>query len=201
MVKDGRPMALELTGEGDTEEDEEVASVVEINVKKKRALGQGNKGKGKQRDLGDDLNQQDREPRLQIIVVSSADQFFSASFFQPHHHDEFLDPDPHMLDDFNVDNDVENVDDWVSDKRIVELSQKNTSKVSKAMAIEVSSLWFPRTLTQLYSQRPTWARAAPSSILSAAGSPSIQSVTGSCLTQGVIGCPSPTVSVNWFHNV
>ena len=116
-------------------------------------------------------------------------------FFQPRHHDELLDPDPHMLDDFNVDNDVEDVDDWVSDKHIVELSQKNTSKISEAMAIEVSSLWFPKTLTQLCSQRPTWAHVGPSSILSAGGSTSIQSVTGRSLMQGVIGRPFSTVSV------
>ena len=67
MAKDGHPMALELKAEGDTEEDDEVANIVKFNVKKKCALGQGNKGKGKQRDLG---NQQDREPHLQIIVVS-----------------------------------------------------------------------------------------------------------------------------------
>ena len=51
-------MALELMGEGDTEEDDEATHVI------KRTLGKG-KGKGKQRDLG---QQRDREPCLQIIV-------------------------------------------------------------------------------------------------------------------------------------
>jgi len=45
-----------------------------------------------------------------------------------------------MLDDFDVNTNVENADDWISKQSIVGLSCKNTSKVSKAMAIEVDSL-------------------------------------------------------------
>ena len=45
-----------------------------------------------------------------------------------------------MLDDFDVDTNVENVDDWISEQHIVELSCKNTSKFSEEMAIEVNSL-------------------------------------------------------------
>ena len=46
-----------------------------------------------------------------------------------------------MLDDFNinVDGNIKSADDWFGDQRIVELSQKNPSKISEAMAIEVSS--------------------------------------------------------------
>ena len=76
-------MALELASEGDTEEDEEVSRLVKVNVKKKRALGQGSNGKGKQRDLGNnDLHQQrDREPRLQITVVYQLTNFFFSVVF------------------------------------------------------------------------------------------------------------------------
>jgi len=42
--------------------------------------------------------------------------------------------DPHTLDDFNVDGNVESAEDW-----FLELSQKNPSKISEAMTIEVSS--------------------------------------------------------------
>jgi len=63
VLKDGRPMALELNGEGDTDEDEELAHVVKVNLKQR-------KGKqcdlGKQRDFG---QQSGREYYLQIIVV------------------------------------------------------------------------------------------------------------------------------------
>ena len=64
--------------------------------------------------------------------------------FQPHargpRHDDqsLLDSDLHMLDDFD-DSHVENVDDWVNDQHIVKLAQKDPSKISKAMALEVSS--------------------------------------------------------------
>jgi len=44
-----------------------------------------------------------------------------------------------LLDDFNVDGNIESADDWFGDEPIVELSQKNPSKISKAMTIEVSS--------------------------------------------------------------
>ena len=45
-----------------------------------------------------------------------------------------------MLDDFIVDSNVENVDDWVSDKHIIELSCMNPSKNSEAMATKVNLL-------------------------------------------------------------
>ena len=67
-----------------------------------------------------------------------ADQFSSESSFQPCNND-LSDPDPDVLDDFNVGNNAENVDDWVSDKHITELLCKNPSKISEAMAIEVNS--------------------------------------------------------------
>ena len=47
-----------------------------------------------------------------------------------------------MLDDFNLDNDVEKVEDWVDDLDIVELPRKDLSKVSEAMVIEVNFLSF-----------------------------------------------------------
>ena len=60
-----------------------------------------------------------------------------------------------MLDDFNVGNNAENVDDWVSDEHITELSRKNPSKISEAMAIEVNSASsYPRddTNTGLFTE-------------------------------------------------
>lgn len=50
------------------------------------------------------------------------------------------DLDPDTLDDFNVDGHVENGDDWFSDEQVTEVSRKNPSKLTKAIAIEVSSL-------------------------------------------------------------
>lgn len=47
-----------------------------------------------------------------------------------------------MLDDFNLDSNVEKMEDWVDDLDIVELPRKELSKVSDAMAIEVSFLSF-----------------------------------------------------------
>ena len=47
-----------------------------------------------------------------------------------------------MLNDFNVDKTAENVDDWVSDSHIMELSQKNPSKISKVMAMEVNPMLY-----------------------------------------------------------
>ena len=70
VLKDGRPMALELNGEGDTDEDEELAHVVKVNLKKQRA-------KGKQRDFG---QQSGRESLLQIIFVYQLTNFFSVVF-------------------------------------------------------------------------------------------------------------------------
>jgi len=65
-------MAIGTTGNGDTEEDEVVANVVEISTKQRPIIGKG-KGKGKQRaqgkrDLG--LEQQShRECRLQTTLI------------------------------------------------------------------------------------------------------------------------------------
>ena len=56
-------------GQGDTEEDEEVAHVAKVNNKKRRTFGQSDKGK--QHDLGENSKfsqQRDRETCLQIIV-------------------------------------------------------------------------------------------------------------------------------------
>ena len=65
---------------------------------------------------------------------------FSASSFQPYHNDFFPDPDPLMLDDFNVDGNAENSEEWVSDLPIV--SQNNPSKILEAMAMEVNSMLY-----------------------------------------------------------
>ena len=56
VIKDSRPMALELTVGGDTEEDEEVAHVVNVPSKQRATVG-----KGKEHDLG---QQSDRENLL-----------------------------------------------------------------------------------------------------------------------------------------
>ena len=66
---------------------------------------------------------------------------FSESSFQPYHdHDDGspLDTNPDTLDDFNADENTENMDDWLDEQQIVELTQKNPSKISEAMAVEVS---------------------------------------------------------------
>jgi hypothetical protein len=57
------------------------------------------------------------------------------SSFQTRHDDE---PDPDLYDEANIDNLVENVDDWIGDDQIIELTRKNPSKMAAAMAIEVS---------------------------------------------------------------
>jgi hypothetical protein len=59
-------------GEGETEEDEDVAHVVKVNMKKQRA-----KGKGKQRDFS---QQGGRESLLQIIFVYWLTNFFRVVF-------------------------------------------------------------------------------------------------------------------------
>ena len=50
------------------------------------------------------------------------------------------DPDPYMQDDFNVNGNADNVDEWVGDQDIIEVSHKNPSKVSAAIASKVSSM-------------------------------------------------------------
>ena len=50
------------------------------------------------------------------------------------------DPNPYMQDDFNVNGNADNVDKWVGDQDMIEVSYKNPSKVSAAIASEVSSM-------------------------------------------------------------
>ena len=73
VVKDGHLMALESMDGGDTEEDEAVAHIVEVNLKQCATIG-----KGKQCDLG---QQSYCKPRLQIIVGLPADQSFQCHLF------------------------------------------------------------------------------------------------------------------------
>ena len=77
-------MAIETTGDRDTEEDEAVANVVEVSSKQRPIIGKG-KGKGKQRaqgerDLGLD-QQRHRERRLQTIVVCQLTNFLQSRLF------------------------------------------------------------------------------------------------------------------------
>jgi hypothetical protein len=135
-------MALELTGEGDTEEDEALAHVVDVKLKQRTMIGKGKGKKQRDEDQRDMVTgqQSDRESCLRLLVGCWL-TFFSASSFQPYHDDScFPDPDPLTLDDFNVDGNAENSDEWVSDLQIV--SQKNSSKFSEAMAMEVSLMLF-----------------------------------------------------------
>ena len=73
-------MALSLTEEGDTEEDEALARVVEVNLKQCASIGSV---KGTQRDNSKrDLDQQsDRESHLQITVGLPSDHFFQRRLF------------------------------------------------------------------------------------------------------------------------
>ena len=184
-------MAIGTTGNGDTEEDEVVTNVVEISTKQCPIIGKG-KGKGKQCaqgkcDLG--LEQQSHcKCRLQTTLIWWLTNFFSESSFQPCD-DDLSDPDPDVLNDFNVGNNAEDVDDWVSDEHIVELSHKNPSKISKAMAIEVNQCCRTQgmILTQVCSQRLTLIGAGPSSMLSIAGSPLGEGIIGPIGMQSVGG--------------
>jgi len=104
---------------------------------------------------------------LQTIVVSSLLIFFPASSLQTLYDDG---PDPDLYDDFNIDTHVENIEDWVGDDQIMELTCGNPSKMAEALALEVKLvlLLFPRTLTQFCSEtkigrhRPhfKWCRAS-----------------------------------------
>jgi len=107
-------VVVELTGEGNTDEDEELVQVDKVKFKQHPMI------KGKQcEDKPDDANQQSHcESSLQIIVGFPA----------------------YMHDDFNVNGNADNVDEWVSDHDIIELSHKNPSKVSAAIASEVNSM-------------------------------------------------------------
>ena len=157
--------------------------------------------------------QSDHEPCLQIIFIYQLTNF-SASSLQPCHDydDSPLDTNPDTLDDFNVNENAENLDDWFGDQPTVELTQKNPSKFSEGMAIEVSLLvcYFVQMLRQFFSQRPTWNSVGPSLGLSAAGPSSMLdpslglhvaglsltlSGTGPALTQGTIGLNSSMPSV------
>ena len=51
-----------------------------------------------------------------------------------------LDVESHDIDDFDADRQLENVDDWVSDEYMAQLTEKHPSKVSEAMAVEVNHL-------------------------------------------------------------
>jgi len=68
-------MILEPTADSDTKEDKAVVGIVKFNPKQCATIG---KGKGKQRNQGK-CGQSDREPRLQIIVDSPADDAFLKS--------------------------------------------------------------------------------------------------------------------------
>ena len=79
----------------------------------------------------------------------------SESSFQPHHnHDDGspLNTNSDTLDDFNADRNAENMNDWLDKQQIVELTQKNPSKISKAMAVEVRLLAaFPKDVNTVFS--------------------------------------------------
>ena len=75
-------MALELMGEGDTEEDETLAHVVDVNLKRRTVIG---KGKGKKQCDQDqhehDMGQQsNRENCLRLFVGYQLTNFFSVVF-------------------------------------------------------------------------------------------------------------------------
>ena len=113
----------------------------------------------------------------------------SESSFQPHHdHDDgsSLNTNPDTLDDFNADRNAENMDDWLDEQQIVELTQKNPSKISEAMAVEVSLLAaFPKDVNTVFSQRPTWDHMGliPSVV---AGPSSTPSGTSPASVQGIV---------------
>jgi hypothetical protein len=126
-------------GDGDTEEDKGLANVDKIPLKQRVTIK-----KGKQRDQGqsDSIQQTDRETHLQILLVEQRNErlFFPASSqLQLCDDDQSLcDLDPNLLDDFNV-GDIENADDWIGDKHLLEISGKNPSKLTEALALEVKS--------------------------------------------------------------
>jgi hypothetical protein len=51
-----------------------------------------------------------------------------------------LNVESYDIDDFDADRQLKNVDDWVSDEYMAQLTEKHPSKVSKAMAVEVNHL-------------------------------------------------------------
>ena len=70
-------MAVKLTGEGDTEEDEALVQVDKVKLKQHPIIGIG-KGKGKQCDnLG---QQSDCESCLQLVSYQPLTRFFSVIF-------------------------------------------------------------------------------------------------------------------------
>jgi hypothetical protein len=138
--KAGRPVVVDpkgiSIGEGDTEEDEGLADLDNVALKQRATIR-----KGKQRDP---IQQTDRETHLQILLVwqRQLTDFFSPAsvHLQPSCDDDqsLCDLDPNLLDDFNV-GDIENADDWIGDKHLLEISGKNPSKLTEALALEVKS--------------------------------------------------------------
>jgi hypothetical protein len=66
---------------------------------------------------------------------------FSVLSLQPRHDNDDespLDANPNTLDDFNVNENAKSMDDWFGVQPTPELTQKSTSKISEAVAIEVS---------------------------------------------------------------
>ena len=133
------------------------------------------------------INKATVRARLQTVVVSSLPIFFPASSLQTRCDDG---PNPDLYDEFNIDTHVENVEDWVGDDQIMELTRGNPSKMAEALALEVKLVLpsFPRTLTQFRSQRPRLGGAGPTS--SVAGHPS--------LTQGILSTSTSTLGVSGF---
>ena len=114
---------------------------------------------------------------------------FSESSFQPHrnHDDESpLDTNPDTLNNFNADKNAENMDDWLDEQQIIELTQKNLSKISEAMAVEISLLAaFSKEVNTVFSQRPTWNHMGL--IPSVVAGPSLTpSGTSPALVQGIV---------------
>ena len=117
-----------------------------------------------------------------------------------------------MLDDFNVNENAENMDEWVSDLHMVELSQKCPSKISEAMLIEVNLMLYvvlndvnTDLSTETKSERSSWsppdARWSWSILLRTKGmwlhviNVELSSVDGHTLTQNSSGFGQVTPTV------
>jgi len=131
-------MAVELAGEGNPNEDKELAQVDKVKFKKRPLI----KGKQRDQDKPDDANQRSQHEKFLTNHCSFPSwPKISALSFQPSNNDVSLpDPDPYMQDDFDVNGNADNVDKWVGNQDIIEVSHKNPSKVSAAIASEVSSM-------------------------------------------------------------
>ena len=107
--------------------------------------------KGKKCDLGLGDQQSDCENSLTNHCCFQLTNFFPALSLQTCYDDG---PDSDLYDDFNIDTHVENVEDWVGDDQIMELTCGNPSKMAEALALEVKLVLpsFPRTLTQFCSE-------------------------------------------------